>query len=118
MRLTAAALGRLVLNHSTHAEGLIAALELVAKNSSLISTIVPGRIARSVGQTTALTLKVGPPLAAGGFKVRAQRGSSVQEVFLRTSSAVQDTEVIALELERCVGARAVVLRSGRPAGST
>lgn len=82
---TAAALpARLVLNHSTHAPDLI---PLLTESRALfgaagVSTITPGRITRTSGNSHSLSLVVAAPLAHdSGFRVLARRGSSLQEVF-------------------------------------
>lgn len=75
-------LSRVVMNHSTHVEGLIPVLKRVAH--SHIATIVPGRIHRvagsSRGGTGALSFRVTVPVS-GGWRVLAQRGTQLQEVF-------------------------------------
>ena len=76
-------LARVVLNHSTHVEGLIAALRQVPY--SAVETLVPGRITRvrGGGINHGLSLRVTVPIP-GGFRVLAQRGTSLQEVFATT----------------------------------
>lgn len=78
----AAATGRVVLNHSTHIEGLIPVLEKLAKVAG-ISTLTPGVIAPVKGQSPHLQLRVSVPIK-GGFKLIARRGKTVQEVFVVT----------------------------------
>ena len=85
---------RIVLNHSTHVDGLIVAL---TKNAALtaskgISTIVPGRISRTRGgnaQHLILTVSIKIP---GGYKAIARRGSMIQEVFV-TTTITDETEL-------------------------
>lgn len=74
--------GRLVLNHSTHIEGLIAVLEKLITMAG-IKTVTPGVIAKAGGRSPHLKLRISVPIR-GGFKVVARRGSSVQEVFIIT----------------------------------
>ncbi len=80
--LMAAHLSRLVLTHSTHVDGLIPALKRIAH--AHIQTIVPGRIRRvagsSAGGTGSLSFRVTVPVS-GGWRVLAQRGTQLQEVF-------------------------------------
>jgi len=78
---------RVVLNHSTHVPGLIASLEAgaLAAGAAGVTTIVPGRLARTRGGAAeALALKVSVPVR-GGFRVLARRGSMIQEVFVTTA---------------------------------
>ncbi|MDR7922412.1 MULTISPECIES: DUF2103 domain-containing protein [unclassified Thermosynechococcus] len=78
----AAGTGRVVLNHSTHIEGLIPVLEKLAKVAG-ISTLTPGVIAPVKGKSPHLHLRVSVPIK-GGFKLIARRGKTVQEVFVIT----------------------------------
>lgn len=75
--------GRLVLNHSTHLEGLIPVLEQLTKIVG-INTITPGVINRVKGHTPQLKLRISVPIP-GGFKLLARRGKTVQEVFVVTT---------------------------------
>ena len=75
--------GRVVLNHSTHIEGLIATLERLAAIEG-ITTLTPAVISHGGGRSPQLTLRVSVPIM-GGFKVIARKGKSVQEVFVITS---------------------------------
>lgn len=84
--------GRLVLNHSTHVEGLIRVLkELVTYPG--IETITPGVIGRVRSRPTPLTLRISTPIR-GGFKVQARRGTTVQEVFIVTALAQPDLQAL------------------------
>jgi hypothetical protein len=76
---------RIVLNHSTHIEGLIDALARAGRlRASQIAAFVPGRLARTRGHAERLSLAVTVPVA-GGHRVLARRGSLVQEVFVSTA---------------------------------
>ncbi|AFY62325.1 DUF2103 domain-containing protein [Synechococcus sp. PCC 6312] len=75
--------GRVVLNHSTHIEGLIATLERLATMDG-ITTLTPAVISPGGGRSPQLTLRVSVPIL-GGFKLIARKGTSVQEVFVITS---------------------------------
>jgi hypothetical protein len=85
-RLAAAApVARLVLNHSTHADDLIATLRGArgALGAAGVTTVVPGRVTRTAGgraETLSLTVTVALP-HGGGFKALARRGATLQEVF-------------------------------------
>ncbi|GAB4442989.1 MAG: DUF2103 domain-containing protein [Anaerolineae bacterium] len=74
--------GRLVLNHSTHIDGLLPLLERLAGQPG-IKTVTPGRLARVKGRPTPLRLKVSVPIT-GGHKIQARSKGSVQEVFVVT----------------------------------
>lgn len=91
--------GRVVLNHSTHVEGLIPVLEEVARAPG-IKTITPGVIGRAKGKTPHLSLRVSVTIR-GGFKVVARRGNTVQEVFILTTlEQAQLEEILAQSLQR------------------
>ena len=75
--------GRLVLNHSTHIQGLIPVLERLTKVTG-IHTVTPGVIGRVKGHTPHLKLRISVPIQ-GGFKLLARRGKTVQEVFIVTT---------------------------------
>ena len=74
--------GRIVINHSTHIPGLIAALQRLAETKG-VSTIVPGRLYTAGGRQAILTIRVTVP-TEGGFKMLARKGSQTQEVFIVT----------------------------------
>ena len=76
---------RIVLNHSTHIEGLIDALARAGRaRAAQVAAFVPGRLARTRGHAERLSLAVTVPVA-GGPRVLARRGSLVQEVFVSTA---------------------------------
>ena len=74
--------GRLVINHSTHIPGLIAALERLAETKG-IRTIVPGRLYTSSGNQARLSIRI-TVCTDSGFKMIARKGSQTQEVFVVT----------------------------------
>jgi hypothetical protein len=74
--------GRLVLNHSTHLDGLIPVLERLCDRDG-IQTITPGVIERVKGHSPRLKLRISVPIR-GGFKIIARYGKTVQEVFILT----------------------------------
>lgn len=91
--------GRLVLNHSTHVEGLIPVLRELVKQSG-IQTITPGVIGRVKSRPSALRLRISTPIR-GGFKLQARRGTTVQEVFVVTELDREALEsAIALALKK------------------
>jgi hypothetical protein len=82
---------RLVLNHSTHVEGLKGALQKLATVSG-INTLVPGRLAtsRSKHEGFKLHISVATP---HGFKLIARRGKTAQEVFVVTDLNREDLDL-------------------------
>jgi len=83
--------GRLVLNHSTHIPGLIRILERLTSIDG-IHTITPGVIGPAKSHSPQLRLKISVPIA-GGFKLIARRGKSVQEVFVLTTLSQEALDV-------------------------
>jgi len=79
--------GRVVLNHSTHCDDLIPALEKLAEYEG-IKTITPGRLKRVGGHVGFLNLKVAAAKCSGGFRLTARRGTTVQEVFVTCASSL------------------------------
>jgi len=75
-------LGRVVLNHSTHIDGLIPVLRKLARNTN-IQTITPAIISRSRGRSTKLVIRVSVK-TINGYKAIARRGKTAQEVFIST----------------------------------
>ncbi len=75
--------GRLVLNHSTHVEGLIPVLQTLTQQAQ-IKTVTPGVISRAKSNSPTLQLRISVA-TRGGFKLVARKGKSVQEVFVVTT---------------------------------
>ncbi len=75
--------GRIVWNHSTHLDGLIAILEKLLVYEG-IGTITPAVLSRSRSHCPKMKLKVSVPIR-GGYKLIARQGKSVQEVFILTT---------------------------------
>ncbi|KAK4529510.1 hypothetical protein CCYA_CCYA01G0367 [Cyanidiococcus yangmingshanensis] len=98
--------GRLVLNHSTHLEGLIPVLERLAKQSG-IRKIVPGRLYAARSNAERLSIRVTVPVA-GGWKLVARKGTQVQDIFItlenpnRTDADEPAPLMTKEQLERCV----------------
>ena len=106
--LSSAALssGRLVLTHSTHCEGLIAALRLLCA-SPLVHSVVPGRLATARGSAAGLSLRLGVATAGGaGYKLLARKGQTVQEVFVTVRGGVRGVspDVFQAEMRRLLPA--------------
>jgi hypothetical protein len=75
---------RVVLTHSTYVPGLEAACRHLATALTSVSTITPGRITRCRSGVEHLLFRV-TVAVPGGYKVLAQKGTSLQEVFFTTS---------------------------------
>ena len=75
-------LGRVVLNHSTHIEGLIPVLKKLALNIR-IKTITPAIISRVRGRSSNLVIRISVK-TINGYKAIARKGKTAQEVFIST----------------------------------
>ena len=75
-------MGRVVLNHSTHIEGLIPVLRKLALNKR-IKVITPAIISKSRGRSPNLVIRVSIK-TINGYKAIARKGKSAQEVFIST----------------------------------
>ena len=75
-------MGRVVLNHSTHIEGLIPILEKLVLNQS-IKTVTPAIISRARGRSSNLVIRVSVK-TINGYKAIARKGKTAQEVFIST----------------------------------
>ena len=75
-------MGRVVLNHSTHIDGLIPVLKKLALNIR-IKTVTPAIISRSRGSTSNLIIRVSVK-TINGYKAIARKGKTAQEVFIST----------------------------------
>ena len=76
-------MGRVVLNHSTHIEGLIPVLRKLALNKR-IKVITPAIISKSRGRSPNLVIRVSIK-TINGYKAIARKGKSAQEVFISTN---------------------------------
>ena len=75
-------MGRVVLNHSTHIDGLIPVLKKLALNNR-VKTITPATISRARGKSTNLVIRVSVKTISG-YKAIARKGKTAQEVFIST----------------------------------
>ena len=75
-------MGRVVLNHSTHIEGLIPVLKKLALNKR-VKIVTPAIISRSRGSSPNLVIRVSVK-TINGYKAIARKGKSAQEVFIST----------------------------------
>tara|TARA_Y200000002_G_scaffold238003_1_gene196637 strand:+ start:892 stop:1158 length:267 start_codon:yes stop_codon:yes gene_type:complete len=75
-------LGKVILNHSTHIDGLIPVLKKLALNKR-IKLVTPAVISRSRGKCSNLVIRVSVK-TVNGYKAIARKGKSVQEVFIST----------------------------------
>ena len=75
-------MGRIVLNHSTHIEGLIPVLQKLALNIN-IKSVTPAIISRVRGRSSNLVIRISVK-TINGYKAIARKGKSAQEVFIST----------------------------------
>ena len=75
-------MGRGVLNHSTHIEGLITVLKKLALNTR-IKVVTPAIISRARGRSSTLVIRVSVK-TINGYKAIARKGKTAQEVFIST----------------------------------
>ena len=75
-------MGRVVLNHSTHIEGLIPILKKLALNKR-IHTVTPAIISTVRGRTSKLVIRISVK-TINGYKAIARKGKTAQEVFIST----------------------------------
>ena len=75
-------MGRVVLNHSTHIDGLIPVLKKLALNKR-IKVITPAIISRSRGKSSNLVIRISVK-TINGYKAIARKGKTAQEVFIST----------------------------------
>ena len=85
-------MGGLVLNHSTHIEGLIKWLNKISKVEG-IKTVTPASLSKTNGRGEKLILKV-TIKTKEGFKLLARKGKLVQEVFLVTNMSEEEIKKV------------------------
>ena len=76
-------MGRVVLNHSTHIDGLIRVLRKLALIDG-IKTITPAVITKAKSNCNKLEIRI-TRRKIGGYKMIARKGSLAQEVFINTT---------------------------------
>lgn len=104
LRACRPAWGRVVLNHSTHAPGLIRFLErLASEHADAISAIVPARLATARGHAAQLQLRVTVP-TPGGHKLIARAGTTVQECFVVTTLGAAALQAV-IDAQAAAGAK-------------
>ena len=75
-------MGRVVLNHSTHIDGLIPVLKKLSTKLG-IRTVAPAIISRVRGSSSNLVIRVSVK-TINGYKAIARKGKTAQEVFIST----------------------------------
>ena len=75
-------MGRIVLNHSTHIDGLIPVLKKIASNIN-IKSVTPAIISRVKGKSSKLIIRISIK-TINGYKTIARKGRTAQEVFIST----------------------------------
>ena len=85
-------MGRLVLNHSTHIEGLIPILRKLALDRN-IKTVTPAVISRVKGKTSRLIIRLSVK-TINGYKAIARKGTTAQEVFISTDLSKDELKSI------------------------
>ena len=85
-------MGRVVLNHSTHIEGLIPILKKLALNER-IKLVTPAIISRAKGRSSKLVIRVSVK-TINGYKAIARKGKSAQEVFISTDLSKDELKKI------------------------
>ena len=88
-------MGRLVQNHSTHIEGLIKWLKILAERPE-VKTVTPASISKTNGRGEKLVLKL-TIKTKEGYKLLARKGKLVQEVFLVTNLEEKEIKKIITE---------------------
>ena len=75
-------MGRLVLNHSTHIDGLIPILKKLSSNIK-IKSVTPAIISKVRGRSAELIIRISVK-TLNGYKAIARKGQSAQEIFIST----------------------------------
>lgn len=96
-------MGRLVVTHSTHVEGLIPLLRRLAEVRG-VKTVTPAVLSRVRGRSLSLSLRISTPIS-GGYKLVARRGGMAQEVFVVTALSRGDLQSCVDALCACSGAK-------------
>ena len=92
---THGSMARLVLNHSTHCEGLLPVLRRLA---GLLpeGSVIPARIsvARAAADRSLRLHVSGPGGGRNSFRLLAKRGTVVQTVFVRTPLEIEEVRLL------------------------
>ena len=91
-------MGRVVLNHSTHIDGLIPILKKLSENMS-IKSVTPAIIKRVRGRSSNLVIRVSVK-TINGYKAIARKGRTAQEVFISTDLSKDELKKL-LEICNC-----------------
>ena len=75
-------MGRLVLNHSTHIDGLIPILKKLSSNIK-IKMVTPAIITKVRGRSAVLIIRISVK-TLNGYKAIARKGQTAQEIFIST----------------------------------
>ena len=89
-------MGRLVLNHSTHIDGLIPILRKLSLNIN-IKTVTPAIISRVKGRSSKLIIRLSVKTISG-YKAIARKGKTAQEIFISTDLSKDELKNL---LETC-----------------
>ena len=89
-------MGRVVLNHSTHIDGLIPVLKKLALNLR-IKTVTPAIISRVRGRSSSLVIRISVK-TINGYKAIARKGRTAQEVFISTDLSKEELKKL---LDNC-----------------
>ena len=90
-------MGRVVLNHSTHIDGLIPILKKLALNIR-IKTVTPAIISKVKGRSSNLIIRVSVK-TINGYKAIARKGKTAQEVFISTDLSKDELKKL---LDTCI----------------
>ena len=81
-------MGRLVITHSTYIDGLLKWLKILSKNER-IQTITPAVITKVKGKSDKLKISI-TRKTKGGYKLKAMKGSSLQEIYIISDLTQKD----------------------------
>ena len=85
-------MGRIVLNHSTHIEGLIPILRKLSANQK-IKTVTPAIISRVRGRSSSLVIRLSVKTITG-YKAIARKGQIAQEIFISTDISKDELKTL------------------------
>ena len=90
-------MGRLVLNHSTHIEGLVPILKKISSNIQ-IKTVTPAIISKVRGRSNELIIRISVK-TINGYKAIARKGQTAQEIFISTDLSKDELKKI---IDNCI----------------